>query len=193
MKRIQKGPVRGISFKLQEEERERKDQYVPEVSALDTSVNVLEIDPDTKVLCQLASWPTFLTLILPGSFAIAKLRPHSGQHCCTGHRCSRAFWPSSTAERARLWPMSTYRAGKTVSAHWFSGGALLGCLFLYAPSCHSRCTCIHVLNGICEKRHLRVIWMCTSKFAVAPGLGPRKVCTIFHVLNVKCSSPANPA
>lgn len=61
MKRIQRGPVRGISFKLQEEERERKDNYVPEVSALDTSVAGLEVDPDTKVGYRSISMSLLLT------------------------------------------------------------------------------------------------------------------------------------
>ena len=46
MKRINAGPVRGISLKLQEEERERRLDFVPEISALEAEE--FTIDPSTK-------------------------------------------------------------------------------------------------------------------------------------------------
>jgi len=54
MKRIQRGPVRGISLKLQEEERERRLDYVPEKSAIDTEN--IAVTSATKEMLEGINW-----------------------------------------------------------------------------------------------------------------------------------------
>ena len=46
MRRIQKGPVRGISLKLQEEERERKMEFAPKQSEF--TLDNIRIDDETR-------------------------------------------------------------------------------------------------------------------------------------------------
>jgi len=46
MRRLEKGPVHGISFKLQEQEREKRDNWMPKESKL--SQQSIRVDQETK-------------------------------------------------------------------------------------------------------------------------------------------------
>jgi len=50
MRRIQTGPVRGISLKLQEEERERRMEFIPSESVF--KLDNIKIDEETKKMLE---------------------------------------------------------------------------------------------------------------------------------------------
>jgi len=67
MVRISKGPVRGISLALQEEERERRDNFVPETSIMETMTRNIEVDNDTKEMLQAIDFGSLVSQITIGN------------------------------------------------------------------------------------------------------------------------------
>eukprot|EP00271_Cylindrocystis_brebissonii_P014718 TRINITY_DN36196_c0_g1_i1.p1 TRINITY_DN36196_c0_g1~~TRINITY_DN36196_c0_g1_i1.p1 ORF type:complete len:149 (+),score=40.64 TRINITY_DN36196_c0_g1_i1:113-559(+) len=84
LKRIQRGPVRGISLKLQEEERERRMDFVPEESAIKT--DVIEVDAVTLEMLKSLNMAQ-----LPGVAAVA---PIAGGGAAAGYGQKAGGFPS---------------------------------------------------------------------------------------------------
>merc|ERR1711936_87148 len=74
MKRLQRSTVRGISIKLQEEERERRDNYVPDVSELEKN-DVIEIDAETKEMLKMMDFQS-----IPGLQITTNSKPGQGNY-----------------------------------------------------------------------------------------------------------------
>ena len=72
MKRIQQGPVRGISLKIQEEERERRLDYIPEKSKID--ITRVTVTQDTKEMLKRIGMANLPGVVVEGA------RPQHQQH-----------------------------------------------------------------------------------------------------------------
>ena len=79
MKRLARGPVRGISLKLQEEERERRMDYEPPVSAVDQAItDGIKVDKNTWAMLQRMEIgvPRYVSQNIAGAAAAARqVRP----------------------------------------------------------------------------------------------------------------------
>jgi small subunit ribosomal protein S17e len=87
MKRIQKGPVKGISLKVQEEERERRLDWVPTTSEI--NIEKVEIDDKTQEMLAKRFGPGFYAAIKDNLANKAPELPKTNQNRDKGKRQGR--------------------------------------------------------------------------------------------------------